>query len=141
MNSALLLMPDTEVLIRVDVEFEPMKVRIAENEVMFRAANERIESEAQSRRMFVFPASFLCECPDPSCTEIVELTLEEYEEIREGPTRFFCSRPPGARGSGACCRRGRGTTRCLHRRQIGVAGEVAAAYYGQDLDVVSDGGR
>ena len=32
---------------------------------------------------------FICECPDPSCTEIVRLDLEAYEDVRQHPRRFF----------------------------------------------------
>ena len=119
-----------------------MKVRIAKNEVMFRAANERIELEAQSRDIFVTPVPFVCECPDPSCTEIVELTLDAYEEIREGPTRFFCV--PGhqalaVQASAAVVVEVRPDV--VIADKIGIAGEVAADYYGRDLDVVSDAER
>jgi hypothetical protein len=31
---------------------------------------------------------FLCECSDTRCTEKVEVTLEEYEEIRSESTHF-----------------------------------------------------
>ena len=49
----------------VDIDVEPMKVRIGKNEVMFRTANERIELEAQSVDLFVTPVPFFCECPGP----------------------------------------------------------------------------
>ena len=31
---------------------------------------------------------FLCECSDTECVEQIELTAEEYESVREGPTQF-----------------------------------------------------
>jgi hypothetical protein len=31
---------------------------------------------------------FLCECADMDCTEIISLTVEEYESIRKYPERF-----------------------------------------------------
>jgi len=40
-----------------ELDSEPMKVRIAENESMFRAANERIELGAQSNGVFGDPVS------------------------------------------------------------------------------------
>lgn len=117
-----------------------MKVRIAENEVMFRAENERIELEAQSADMFITPVPFLCECPDVSCTETVALTLEEYEEIREGPARFLCI--PGhqavaVQANAAVVVEVR--SHVVIADKIGIAGDIAAAAYGQDLEVVSDG--
>jgi hypothetical protein len=30
----------------------------------------------------------VCECSDPECLEHIELTREEYEEVREEPTHF-----------------------------------------------------
>lgn len=117
----------------VDIDAEPMKVRIAENEVMFRAANERIELEAQSVGMFVTPVPFLCECPDVSCTETVELTLEEYEEIRQGPARFLCV--PGhqavaVQANAAVVVEIRPDV--VIADKIGIAGHIAAAAYGQE---------
>ena len=125
----------------VDHDAEPMKVRIAENEVMFRAANERIESEAHSADMFFTPVPFLCECPDVSCTETVRLTLEEYEEIREGPVRFLCV--PGhealaVQASAAVVVEIR--PHVVIADKIGIAGEIAEAAYGQD-PVASDSQR
>jgi hypothetical protein len=66
--------------------------RIAANEALFREVNEHIEEKARP-----FAASepdapeycqFLCECADESCTENVELTLVEYEQVRSDPTHF-----------------------------------------------------
>jgi hypothetical protein len=63
-------------------------VRIAENESAFRAANERIETGAE-RAGIVVSVPFICECPRQRCTEIVRLTLDEYEDVRAHPLRFF----------------------------------------------------
>jgi hypothetical protein len=32
---------------------------------------------------------FICECDDSSCSERVEMTLEEYERVRADGTRFL----------------------------------------------------
>ena len=32
---------------------------------------------------------FICECADRGCLEIVHLTSEGYEEVRQHPRRFF----------------------------------------------------
>ena len=32
---------------------------------------------------------FLCECPEPECTEIVQLSMDEYEAVRRQPTSFL----------------------------------------------------
>jgi hypothetical protein len=64
--------------------------RIARNDSTFRDANERIDDVAQTiddYRGTLLP--FLCECADLSCTDIVRLTGEEYEEVRRRPTSFL----------------------------------------------------
>ena len=124
----------TEVPIRVDVEFEPMKVRIAENESLFRSANERIELEAESIGYRGEKVPFVCECPDLSCTDIVQLTLDDYEDIRTGPTRFFVV--PGHEALAVQARAAivielRDDV-CISEK-IGIAGQVAASHHGDEL--------
>lgn len=118
----------------MDVEFEPMKIRIGENESAFRSANERIESEAASLGYRGEKVPFLCECPDPSCTDIVELALNDYEDIRTGPTRFFVV--PGHQAlavqAGAAIVTEEREDVCIAEK-VGIAGEVAAAHYGDEL--------
>ena len=61
--------------------------RIARNDATFRDANERIRDKAEAHN--VDPIPFICECADPSCTAIVQLTIEQYEEIRADPRHFL----------------------------------------------------
>jgi hypothetical protein len=61
--------------------------RAARNEVAFREANEklgdkRIELAASGR------TPFLCECSDPECTELLQLSFAEYERVRSRANRF-----------------------------------------------------
>ena len=134
MRSALLLVPYTEVVTRLDVEFEPMKVRIAENESLFRSANERIELEAQSIGYLGEKVPFVCECPDPSCTDIVQLTVDDYENIRTGPTRFFVV--PGHQAlavqAGAAIVIEQRDDVCISEK-VGIAGEIAASHHGEEM--------
>ena len=62
--------------------------RLAKNEILFRAVNERLDDLAE-----VVPwsktADYLCECSDTSCIETIELGKEEYEHARSRPTFFF----------------------------------------------------
>jgi hypothetical protein len=66
--------------------------KLARNEALFREVNERIwETDKRSPDPGQEPArymQFLCECSDTECLEYIELTVEEYEEIREEPTHF-----------------------------------------------------
>jgi hypothetical protein len=63
--------------------------RAAHNQSLFREVNERIA--ALSRRFASEPwaPSYLCECLDTSCTEMLELTFDEYDRLRELGRRFF----------------------------------------------------
>ena len=66
------------------------RAEIARNEAFFRAVNEGI-AEA-SERFESVEAEFLCECGDANCTHRIEVSLEEYEAVREHPTRFLVRR-------------------------------------------------
>ena len=55
-----------------------MEERIARNQATFRAANERIGA-----------AAGVYECADPTCTEVVLLEFDQYEEIRSDSRRFL----------------------------------------------------
>lgn len=61
---------------------------IAEQQIEFRAQNERIFASADSLPI-LGPIPFVCECADRACTEIVRLTDEEYDTISQHPRRFF----------------------------------------------------
>ena len=58
-----------------------MEEWIARNQATFRAANERIGAAAGVYDVAT-PVPFICECADPTCTEVVLLELDQYEEIR-----------------------------------------------------------
>lgn len=64
--------------------------KVAQNQSTFRCANERIERAARSHQ---FEESqrvpFICECADPSCRELVMLSLVDYEAVRAHAERFF----------------------------------------------------
>jgi len=61
--------------------------RLGANEAVFREVNEAIERGQwpgdEGNR-----AHFRCECAQLGCTRIVELTVEEYEEVRAHSRRF-----------------------------------------------------
>ena len=63
------------------------KVRMARTEALFRDVNERIAESAE--RFDSDEATFVCECADGSCTERVDASLADYEEVRAEPTRFL----------------------------------------------------
>jgi hypothetical protein len=63
------------------------EVRIARTEALFRNVNERIAESAA--RFSADQTEFVCECSDQACTDRVEATLTEYEEVRAKPTHFL----------------------------------------------------
>lgn len=61
--------------------------RAAKNEIVLRELNERLEAHNRwvNRRF----SEWVCECADETCAEPVELSIEEYEDVRAEPTRFL----------------------------------------------------
>jgi hypothetical protein len=62
-------------------------VKRAQTEALFRDVNERIAESAQ--RFDADSTQFVCECADPTCTDRVQATLDEYEEVRADGTTFM----------------------------------------------------
>lgn len=64
--------------------------RIARTNDTFRTANDRIEEVAVVQaRPADEPLPFVCECADPSCTQVIRVTLAAYGRIRSDPRRFL----------------------------------------------------
>lgn len=102
-----------------------MEERIARNEAIFREANEEIGETAERMGVNV-PVPFICECAEPSCTAIIRLRLEEYEEVRGHPRHFLNA--PGHEAAA------RGAAEVVEERghysiaeKTGYAGEVVEA--------------
>jgi hypothetical protein len=62
--------------------------RIAENEVLFRSVNERIEGMNEAFGTVTDTFSIVCECGDAACTEQIEIGRSDYERVRADPTLF-----------------------------------------------------
>jgi hypothetical protein len=60
--------------------------RLAGNEAVFRAGNERIDAVLGDEHKLT---RYMCECGDPHCFEPLELTSAEYAAIRSHPARFL----------------------------------------------------
>ena len=114
-------------------EIELTQERIAENQATFRDANERIELTADQMNL-AGPVPFICECSDSTCVEIVRLDLDEYEDVRQHPRRFFTV--PGhaeaavQAGAATVAKRLPGYTLV---DKINVAGEIAEERYDDSL--------
>jgi hypothetical protein len=62
-------------------------VKRARTEALFRDVNERIAESAL--RFEADETQFVCECADASCTHRLEVTLDEYEEVRSDGATFL----------------------------------------------------
>ena len=99
---------------------------IAAHQISFREENEKIQATADALAL-LDRIPFVCECPDPDCSDVVWLTYDEYEAIRQHPRRFF-NVPGHERDSVAA---GAETILVVLERftiveKIGIAGELAA---------------
>ena len=64
-------------------------LRAARNQSLYREVNERIQDlNERFDAALSAGATWICECADTECNEPMELTLGEYEELREYPSRF-----------------------------------------------------
>jgi hypothetical protein len=73
-----------------DERRETREQRIAENELLFRSVNERIEELTDSWNQSTI--SVICECGDRDCFAPTELPTEEYRQLlgdRRGGRRFI----------------------------------------------------
>jgi hypothetical protein len=96
--------------------------RVARNDAAFRSANEHVEQAAEEAGVELVP--FICECADPTCMEIVNLTLAEYELVRSDSRRFL--KVPGHEANaGGWARVVDRNDRFVTVEKIGEAAEIA----------------
>jgi len=62
---------------------DPRTERVGKNEAVFREVNERINEVTREKT-----DEYLCECGYANCTETVQMTVADYEDLRADPTRF-----------------------------------------------------
>jgi len=65
------------------------KARIASNEALFRAVNEKIENMNAAFASVVETFTVVCECGDNGCVEQIDVAVEDYERARKDPTLFI----------------------------------------------------
>jgi hypothetical protein len=64
--------------------------RAEKNELAFKAHNERrAQMDERAGVPKDEPVPFACECDDPSCTETIELTIDEYQRTAAQPDQFI----------------------------------------------------
>lgn len=62
-------------------------VRAARNESAFRAVNEELQGVATAEE--IEPATFVCECANLGCAELVTVPTADYERVRRNPQLFI----------------------------------------------------
>jgi hypothetical protein len=67
---------------------EERKRRIARNEAVFRNINETLQGVLGGSLPEDELAAYRCECASTRCSELVKLTISEYEQVRSSSLRF-----------------------------------------------------
>ena len=63
--------------------------RLANNQALFRAANEAIVKNLSERAV---PRTLICECGDEGCMTAIRLTFGEYKRVRANRRHFALAR-------------------------------------------------
>ena len=58
------------------------------NEALFREVNERLMERKKDDPGWSLPSLWVCECAEETCTERIEMSPLQYEELRSEPTHF-----------------------------------------------------
>ena len=103
--------------------------RIAANNAQFRDANEQIRRAAEAHEIAT-GVPFICECPEPTCTEIVRLDLADYLGVRAN-ARWFLKAPSHGPDPGPASRIVRDAKSHFVVEKVGHAGDVAEALAGE----------
>jgi hypothetical protein len=62
--------------------------RSGENEALFREVNERLMDRKRDDPAWALPSPWICECAEETCTERIEMSALEYEQLRSDPRHF-----------------------------------------------------
>ena len=66
--------------------------RVADNEVLFRTVNDRLEDLNEGVSNVTDTFCIVCECGDISCSEQITISSDEYTRLRSQPTDFAVMR-------------------------------------------------
>ena len=109
----------------MDEAVERRRVRAGHNQALFREVNEQIRQMAETFEQLTPDGVWICECLNTECAERVELTLAEYEAVREDPARFIVA-PGDDHFDPVVEERVAGNERYWVVEKLGVSGKVAA---------------
>ena len=65
---------------------ETSSIRAAHNQALFRDVNERVKELNENSQSTV--NEWVCECPNTECTQPIELTMAEYQQVRAANDTF-----------------------------------------------------
>ena len=71
--------------------------QLAENEVRFRALNERLRDGSGTWSPGEGALELVCECGDEDCTRAIRLTARDYEAVRSDEAQFLQDHAHAAR--------------------------------------------
>ena len=64
------------------------EVRAARNQALFRAVNEQAKELNDAFASITGSFAIACECADTSCIETLDISPDEYEQVRANPRHF-----------------------------------------------------
>ena len=64
------------------------EARAARNQSLFRSVNEKLKELNQAFQSVTRTFAIACECADTGCTEMLDISAEEYELVRSEPRHF-----------------------------------------------------
>jgi hypothetical protein len=100
--------------------------RVGENEILYRAVNEKIEGLNRVFGTLTDTMTVVCECGRMTCAEQIELELPVYERIRSDPSLFVVV--PGHEAAGVEAVLEHAGTYDVVRKDDGPARELAAEH-------------
>jgi hypothetical protein len=71
---------------------EERQVRAAQNQLLFRAVNDRIKELGERILDSVSELDFACECADPNCVKTISMPVTEFAAIEEVENQFVILR-------------------------------------------------
>ena len=60
------------------------------NQMLFRDVNERVKDLNEGFSFLIPAGEWICECANDACSERIEMSGTEYEQIRSDGACFFC---------------------------------------------------
>jgi hypothetical protein len=63
-------------------------IKGAKTQSLFREVNERLKEAGERGNSSGYAEDAICECANDECSELISLSLDEYEELRRQGARF-----------------------------------------------------